>query len=225
MPSPVSDVPQKSLPRRVAGTFEVWNRRLHFYIGLYLLFFLWLFAFTGLLLNHPKWTFADFWPTRRQTTFERQIKSPLAGPDLTQARNILKQLGLTGEIEWTSARADSRRLDFRASRPGQMFEIKADFDRGRATVQRIEVNAWGVMRILHTFTGVRAGDSRNQRDWVLTSIWAFSMDAVAIGLLIMVFGSYYMWWRQPRKRAWGLVALLSGWMTCALFVVGLRLLL
>jgi hypothetical protein len=49
------------------------------------------------------------------------------------------------------------------------------------------------------------------------------MDAVAAGLLMMVFGSYYMWWRLPQKRAWGLVALLSGWVVCALFVVGLRL--
>ena len=28
------------------------NRRAHYYLGLYFLFFLWLFAFTGLLLNH-----------------------------------------------------------------------------------------------------------------------------------------------------------------------------
>lgn len=225
MLSSVNYVPQKALTRRVADTFEAWNRRLHFYIGLYLLLFVWLFGFTGLLLNHPKWTFVEFWTTRKQTTFERQIKRPPAGSDLAQAQHILEQLGLTGEIEWTSARADSRRLDFRASRPGHIFEIKTDLDRERATVQRIDVNAWGVMRILHTFTGVRAGDARNQRDWILTRIWVFSMDAVVVGLLLMVFGSYYMWWRLPQKRAWGLVALVSGWMTCAVFVAALRLLL
>jgi hypothetical protein len=110
------------------------------------------------------------------------------------------------------------------SRPGRTFEIKTDLDQERAVVQRIDVNTWGVIRILHTFTGVRAGDSRNQRDWMLTRIWAFSMDAVAVGLLIMVFGSYYMWWRLPQKRAWGLVALMSGSIGCAVFVAGLRLL-
>ena len=225
MPSSANFVPQKALSRRAVDTFEVWNRRLHFYIGLYLLLFVWLFAFTGLLLNHPKWTFAEFWPTRKQTTFERQIKRPPAGSDLAQAQDILNQLGLTGEIEWTSARPNSRSLDFRTSRPGHIFEIKTDLDGERANVQRIDVNAWGVMHILHTFTGVRVGDARNQRDWLLTRIWAFSMDAVAVGLLVMVFGSYYMWLRLPRKRAWGLVALVFGWITCALFVVGFRLLL
>ena len=39
--------------RNAFDAFLVWNRRVHFYLGLYLLFFTWLFAFTGLLLNHP----------------------------------------------------------------------------------------------------------------------------------------------------------------------------
>ena len=47
MPSFANQVPQRTLRRRGPATFEVWNRRLHFYIGLYLLFFLWLFGFTG----------------------------------------------------------------------------------------------------------------------------------------------------------------------------------
>ncbi len=224
MQSPVNGLRRKPLPARAADGFEAWNRRLHFYIGLFLLFFIWLFVFTGLLLNHPKWTFADFWPTRKQTTFERSISRPPVGSDLARAQNIMAQLGITGEIEWTSAQDDAGQLNFRANRPGHMFEIKTDLVQERVKVQRIDVNAWGVMHILHTFTGVRAGDSRNQRDWILTSIWALSMDAVAAGLLVMIFGSYYMWWRLPRKRAWGLVALVSGWVVCALFVVGLRLL-
>ena len=216
MPSPLSS--------SVSRKFEIWNRRLHFYTGLYLLLFVWLFAFTGLLLNHPKWTFADFWPERKETAYERQIQRPPAGTDLAQARNILAQLGLTGEIEWTSERTASSQFDFRVSRPGHIIEIQTELDHGRATLKRIDLNGWGVMHILHTFTGVRAGDSRNQRDWILTSVWAFSMDAVAAGLLIMVLGSYYMWWRLPRKRAWGLVALASGWIACVWFVVGLKLL-
>jgi hypothetical protein len=215
-------VPSRSA---AADAFELWNRRAHYYIGLFLLWFVWLFAFTGLLLNHPNWAFAEFWPTRKQTSFERRITRPPAGTDLDQARNILRQLGVRGEIEWTSTRENSGRIDFRASRPGSIVEIKTDLDRGRAEVQRIDVNAWGVARILHTFTGVRAGDSRNQRDWILTTVWAWSMDATAVGLIIMVLGSYYMWWRLPRKRVPGIVALAFGWLLCALFAAGLRVLL
>ncbi len=210
---------------RTSGTFESWNRRAHYYLGLYLLFFVWLFSFTGLLLNHPRWAFTDFWPSRKESTIDRQIKRPPAATDLEQARNILDQLGLQGEIEWTVERENSSRFDFRVSRPGHIFEINADLDRGQATVRRIEVNAWGVMRMLHTFSGVRAEDYRNARDWILTSVWAFTMDAVAAGLAIIVLGSYYIWWRLPQKRVWGLAFLLGGWVVCAFFVAGFNLLL
>ncbi len=36
----------------LTGALRTWNRRLHYYFGLYFLFFTWLFALTGLLLNH-----------------------------------------------------------------------------------------------------------------------------------------------------------------------------
>jgi hypothetical protein len=180
--------------RRFAQTFEIWNRKLHYYLGLYFLFFLWLFAFTGLLLNHS-WQFTEFWPIRQVSTVERQIQPTPPGDDLEKARDLMRQLGIQGEVEWTAARLNPPQLNFRVNRPGHNAEIKADMNQGRATVQLTTVNIWGVMRVLHTFTGVRMNDATNQRDWLLTSIWAISMDAVAIGLILMVFSSYYMWYR------------------------------
>ena len=49
--------------------FERWNRKLHFYAGLFLLFFMWLFAFSGLVLNHPTWSFAESWTNRKETNY------------------------------------------------------------------------------------------------------------------------------------------------------------
>jgi len=45
--------------RPTGAVLEAWNRRLHYYLGLYFLLFLWLFSFTGLLLNHPLVALAD----------------------------------------------------------------------------------------------------------------------------------------------------------------------
>jgi hypothetical protein len=199
-----------------------WNRKLHFYLGLYLVFFVWLFAFTGLLLNHTQWKFAEFWDSRQEISSERDIVVPLPGGDLAQARDLMRQLGIRGELDWTTTRSDPNRFEFRASRPGQIFEIKADLARHKAAVKRIDLNAWGMMRILHTFTGVRLDDARNRRDWVLTSVWAWTMDAVAVGLIVMVLSSYYMWYELPQKRRLGLVVLALGFLSCALFCVGLR---
>ena len=220
MPSQLDDViASEPRERGAAATFLVWNRRIHYYLGLYLLFFTWLFVFTGLLLNHPRWQFAQFWPNRLQTTTEHQIQAPTAGSDVERARDLMRQLGIDGEIQWPAQQSGP--FAFQASRPGLVVEVKTDLEQGRATVQRNQLNAWGVMHLLHTFTGVRAGDARNGRDWTLTTVWALSMDAVAIGLIVMVFSSYVMWYRLRTKRLGGAVALLIGFLSCGALVVGL----
>ena len=205
----------------LAETARLWNRRLHYYLGLFTLLFVWLFSFTGLLLNH-QWKFAEFWDTRQQSTSEQEIIAPAPGSDLDQARDILRQLGLRGEIEWTVTRGDASRFDFRVSRPGHICEVQTDLARNRATVKRIDLNVWGVMRILHSFTGVRMDDSRNGRYWLLTSVWALAMDAVAAALILMVLSSLYMWFELRTKRLWGTIAVSAGLLSCALFCVGLR---
>jgi len=88
-------------------------------------------------------------------------------------------------------------------------------------VQHIEVNAWGVMNALHTFRRTRATTPSAVRDWMLTEIWVVAMDALAAGLLLMVFSSYYMWYRLKRKRTLGLVVLTGGVVSCGFFAVGL----
>jgi hypothetical protein len=208
----------------IRAGFEHWNRKLHFYVGLFLLFFTWLFAFSGLILNHPSWTFTEFWNNRKQTTYEREIAAPVleVKGDLGQAREIMRQLALRGEILWTTIRTDPNQFDFQVRRPGHFFFIKADLARRRVAVQQSDVNLWGVLRALPTFTGVQMDDPRNRRDWALTSLWAYSMDAVAAGLTFMVLSSIYMWFKLPQKRLPGAVVLGLGLLSCGLFCVGLR---
>ena len=93
MPSATEHIVSRKLSgaRRFRVEFKRWNRKLHFYAGLFLLFFMWLFAFTGLILNHPAWSFAESWKNRKETNYEKEIIVP--GPevkgDLGQARALL----------------------------------------------------------------------------------------------------------------------------------------
>ena len=218
---PTSKSPRGS---RFRAGCERWNRKLHFYAGLFLLFFLWLFAFTGLVLNHPTWNFPESWKNRKDTNYERAITAP--GPevkgDLAQAREILKQLGIEGEILWTTTRTNPNQFEFQARRPGHFFFLKADLAQQRVTVRHSVVNLWGVIKAFHTFTGVQLDDLRQSRDWALTTVWAYSMDAVAAGVIFMVLSSLYMWWELPQKRLLGAVVLGLGLLSCGLFCVGLR---
>lgn len=217
--------PETAMPigrggRGLSDTALFWNRRVHYFLGLYLLFFCWLFALTGLLLNHPRWEFAQFWPDRIQTTREQTIQARPLATDVERARDLMLQLGIAGEVQWPPTGTANGPFAFQVSRPGLIVDVKADLSSGRATVQRTTLNAWGVLQVLHTFTGVRPGDTRNGRDWVLTTVWALAMDAVALGLIVMVLSSYVMWFRLKAKRLGGAVALVSGCIACVAFIVG-----
>jgi hypothetical protein len=224
MPSATEPINKSPRVSRLRAGFERWNRKLHFYAGLFLLFFMWLFALSGLLLNHPSWNFAESWKNRKDTNYEREIAAP--GPevkgDLGQAREILRQLGIEGEILWTTTRTNANQFDFQVRRPGHFFFIKADLAQQRVTVRHGVVNLWGVIKVLHAFTGVQMDDPRQSRDWALTSVWAYSMDGVAAGLIFMVLSSLYMWWEFPQKRLLGAVVLGLGSLICGLFCIGLR---
>ncbi|NOS72192.1 MAG: hypothetical protein HOP33_19990 [Verrucomicrobia bacterium] len=209
---------------RLRVRLERWNRKLHYYAGLFLLFFLWLFAVTGLVLNHPTWSFAESWTKRAETNSERAITAlgPELRGDIAQAQEIMRQLRIEGEILWTTTRTDTNQFEFQVRRPGHYYFIKADLARNRVTLRHSEVNAWGIMKVLHVFSGASLDDPRQSRDWALTSVWAYSMDAVAAGLIFMVLSSLYMWWEIPDKRLPGAVVLGLGSLICGLFCIGLR---
>jgi hypothetical protein len=202
------------------GRVWIWSRRLHFYLGLYFLLFVWLFSISGLALNHH-WAFADFWPSRREATAERTIARPAMAGDLATAQALMRQLGIEGEVNDTKREPGADRFGFQVIRPRRTVNVEADFGTGLATVKEIRVNAWGVMSALHHFTGVSMTDETRTRDWWLTRIWSLAMDAVALGLIVLVASGVYLWYHLKAKRALGLLSLGLGLATSAFFLFGL----
>lgn len=198
-----------------------WIRKIHIYLGLYFLVFLWLFAVSGLLLNHA-WGFTEFWAKRREATSERAITRPPAGSDLRRAKAIMQSLTLVGELEWTTTASTPERLEFRVARPGRIVDVKADLAQGVAVLKETRVNEWGVLRALHTFSGVRGADRRAERDWVLTKVWSFAMDALAAGLVVLVGTSVLLAYGQRDTWVGSAIALGLGMVVCGFFVFGLR---
>src|SRR5262245_46621884 len=180
--------------RGVGEVFERWNRRLHYYVGLYFLLFLWLFSVTGLLLNHPRWA-VSLIPNDANPPREQPIAAPSGDTDLVRAKDVMRQLGLKGEIDWPQEPQAPGRLDFNIAYPKTAAQVRVDLTRNRASVVQFDRSFWSVIRISHTFSGSRYNAPGASRDWLLTSLWTFAMDAFAVGLVIMVLGSYYMWYR------------------------------
>lgn len=209
------------MPSSTRTTVETWNRRLHFYLGLTFLFLLWLFSLTGLLLNHGQWAMAQAANQRRETRYEQAIQPPAGATDLERARDVMRQLRLTGEIDWPALVPQPGRLSFNVSRPGDASQVRVDLAQNRVVVQHFDSGHWAMFRTLHTFSGSRVNVAGSQRDWILTTVWVVAMDGLAAALIVMVVGSYYMWYRLKPKRRLGLVVLAAGFLSCGVFLAGL----
>ena len=195
---------------------ERWNRKLHYYLGLYFLFFLWLFSATGLMLNHQQW-FKDLY-VRLETSYDTPIRTPAGESVLRRTHDLMDQLNLRGEVDWPSAQPVGH-LDFSVSRPNGSAQVRVDLNAKQAYVREFRNNGRNAFQIFHTFSGSRFNQPASRRDWIVTDVWVWAMDALAAGLIIMVLGSYYMWYRLKPKRTLGAAVLIAGVLTCAAVVI------
>ena len=200
-----------------AEALEVWNRKFHYYLGLYFLFFLWLFALTGLMLNHQPW-FSDLYQ-RQETVSVRRVQMPQGRNLFEQTRDVMRQLDLRGEIDWPASQPVGH-IDFTVTRPKSAAQVRVDLNAKRAYVKEFENGTLHAFQIFHAFSGTRFNQPTSQPDWVVTSAWVVAMDALATGLIVMVLGSYYMWWRLKRRKTLGMVTLGTGFAACLMFVFG-----
>lgn len=196
-----------------------WIKRIHFHLGLYFLLFIWLFSVSGLLLNNSQWRTARFWDERVETRSEQEVRPLPAGDDIEVVRRIMTDLALDGEIN--SVNRSAAETTFQVNRPGLSHSVEVDHETLVASVRSIEVNVTGVLNNLHTFSGVSMTDPSRVRDWTLTRIWSFAMDAIAVGLIVLVASGLYLWYQLPRKRVGGLISLFGGLATCGAFLFGL----
>ncbi len=126
---------------------------------------------------------------------------------------------LKGEIDWPASQPVGH-IDFNVSRPNGAAQVRVDLNAKHAYVKEFENSALHAFQIFHTFSGSRFNQPASRRDWIVTSVWVFAMDALAAGLIVMVLGSYYMWWRLKKRKTLGLATLFLGVSSCAMFVAG-----
>jgi hypothetical protein len=201
----------------VKTRLDVWNRKLHYYLGLYFLFFLWLFSLTGLMLNHQQW-FTDLYE-RRETSYDTAIETPAGDTQTARTLDLMRQLNLRGEADWPASQPVGH-IDFNVARPDGSAQVRVDLYAKHAYVKEFENGHLHAFQIFHTFSGSRFNQPATRRDWIMTSIWVFAMDALAAGLIVMVLGSYYMWWRLKKLKTLGVAALSAGFAICVAFVAG-----
>jgi hypothetical protein len=199
-----------------------WNRKLHIYVGLFLLLFILFFSLSGLLLNHSQWEFTSFWKERKETEIITPVIIPINMDSVSLLHNFMKQLNISGEISNVSITPSF--INFRVAKPGTIHDIHVDFKSSTGYEKRIVLNWWGKMRILHTFNGSDKMNPGVQPNWFPTCIWRLSMDVIALGLIFLCIGSWIMWFKIRKDYSLGLIVLILGLAGAIFFIFLLRVL-
>ncbi len=196
-----------------------WNRKIHIYLGLFLLFFIMLIGFSGLLLNHH-WEFAGFWENRKEASYDKTVQISGEREQDVLVHEIMYNLKLNGSVISPGFSSDSVLLNFIVAKPGTRYDIQANLNDGKIRITETKFNSWGVLRALHTTRNPTKKEQSEQYQSTLASLWSISIDIASIGLIIICLGGWYLWLQVPKKRFYlGLISIVSGSLICVYFLL------
>jgi len=196
-----------------------WNLKIHIYIGLCLLFFIWLFGISGLLLNH-QWEFASFWEERKEISYDKNIQISEEREQFVLVNEIKNKLNLNGSLSNLNYSNDSILLNFIITQPGTRYDIKANLDNGYVLISEMKFNQWGAMRALHTLRNPTSKEKDVKYQAAMASIWGVSVDVLSGSLIILCLGGWILLFQVRGKRFYfGLISVGCGLAFCILFLL------
>lgn len=197
--------------RTVEKAVYFWTRDLHLYLGLFVSPFILVFAISTLFLNH-NW--------RPSGSAKRQIRSapieiPQGPGSIEQAKEILRQLNLSGEIGFIRFVPKDNRLSISLMKPGVEATIEVDLESKTAEVDERETGIWQTLIYLHRSPGPHNAGIRG--NWIYTRIWRGMADSVVYLLLFSSASGIYLWLVIKAARRFGFILIALG--TVSFFAV------
>jgi hypothetical protein len=183
-------------------TFDKFNRRTHLYLGLFLMPWLFMYGLSSFIIIHQSWFRANQ-PFASQTLFEKDYHRPVSDQaDLrATAQAILKDCNLEGAFWADKPKPDTLHIDrfsFWES-TSLTYSIKDQ----KLTAKRQPMRAsQGIMRMHFR------GGYGQPTFW--DKFWGLLVDFACVGIIIWVASGLIMWWRLPRLKAWGAIAVGGG---------------
>jgi hypothetical protein len=195
-----------------------WNRKIHIYLGLFLILFIWLFGISGLLLNHH-WEFANSWEKRKVNSYDKTIEISKEREKYMLVHEIMSKISLDGSVVNLRYSTDSLYLNFIATKPGMRYDIKANLNDGKILIEETEYDQWQILRSLHKLRNPTQKEQKERHQSTMAFIWTLSLDIVAVSLIIICLGGWYLLTQIPRKRFYlGLISLSGGFILCIYFL-------
>jgi len=195
----------------VPKLFYIWTRDLHLYFGLFVSPFVLLFAVSVFFLNHGR-TPVNGTTTTQVAVDDLQVPFGIEEAEgmerVRRAQEILKQVGVTGEVNFIRYIPNEHRLVIPVVKPGVETTIDLNVEARTATVTRRETTTWEVLSYLHRSPGPHNAAIRG--NWFWTRAWQWLADMTVYLVLFLSMSGIYLWAVLRAERKVGLVLLLAG---------------
>ena len=195
--------------------FDKINRRTHLYLGLFLLPWLTMYGVSAFIVIHRS-PFRLDKPLARETVFEQTYTRPVNSqgknndPDLrAAAQEILKDCNLEGAFWVDKPKPDILHIDRFSFRDSISLTYSIKDQKLKAERQPMR---WPQVAIRMHFRGGYDQPTFGDR------FWGVLVDLACVGIIIWVTSGLIMWWRLPRFRAWGAIAVGGGILSFVLLV-------
>ena len=196
-------------------TFDKINRRMHLYLGLFLMPWLLMYGASSFIVIHQSW-FGAGKARASEALFEKPYSRPVNmqgannSPELrATAQEILKDCNLEGAFWVDKPNADTLHIDRFSFRDGisVTYSSKTQMLKAERRLMRVPQT---IMR-MHFRGGWEQPTFGNKS-------WGLLVDMACAGIIIWVVSGLIMWWRLPRLRTWGAIAVGGGVLSFLLLV-------
>lgn len=192
-------------------TFYIWTRDLHLYIGLGLSPLVLLFAISVILLDHPSIPLGGSKVLRRSDATVQIPENLEHVEGMARAQvlqQIMRQVGVVGEIGNINYNPRQRRMVAPIFRPGSEITLDVDLSTHIASVEERKTGLWAALIYLHKSPGPHNANIRG--NWFYTRSWRWLADASAYLLFFISMSGVYLWWVIKAERKTGLLLLGGG---------------
>jgi Uncharacterized protein conserved in bacteria len=196
-------------------TFYRLTRDVHLYAGLFVSPFVLVYAVSAMFLNHA---FLPWGGRLQPAALTRTIAVVVhdSGNSLDVAREVRRQIGVSGEIGYVNLQPPRHRLTFPIESPGRITNVRVDLASGMATIEQRESGVWDGMIQLHKMPGPHNANIRG--NWVFTRLWGWLADATVYLLMFLSVSGVYLWAVLKADRRTGLLFLGGGVLSFAAIV-------
>jgi len=187
-----------------------WISELHLYLGFFISPFILVYAVSTIMFDH-KWG-TGLEPKTSKEKVSIEIPKDIDGLEL--AKYIMREVNVSGEIEFLAKNLKQKQFVIPVMKPGQRTIINVNLEDNSAEIERLHTGFFNALLYLHKSPGPHLAGFRG--NWFYTRLWKWLSDSTVYLLIFVSISGIYMWYMLKSERKIGFIVLGLG---CIVFIL------